>query len=299
MASVDAPFQMAVLGDSVLWGSGLAEADKCWSLVRQWVEHRLGRPVHVQVLAHSLAGVEPDAARDAKSPAWGEIRFRHPSITYQVLSDPRMSDPGAPAIDLVLVDGGINDLGPLNLLLPWRTPRWVREEAAEHCGRKMKNLLLPLLDTFARARVVVTGYYPLVSRHTWFIRALAPVPRLRTRLIDLSTEWYRASDDWLRWAVYQANLHVSASPQPRVLYASAEFRPENCYGGPDTYLWTLREALTDWSAVGRRRRCECLRLKPWDPICPIDMAFHPNPKGARAFADSVTRVLEPVLPAVR
>src|SRR5713101_8460258 len=110
MASVDAPFQMAVLGDSVLWGSGLAEDDKAWSLVRRWVEHRIGRPVHVQILAHSLAGVEPDPARDVDSPAWGEIRFRHPSITYQVLSDPRVNDPVPAAIDLVLVDGGINDL---------------------------------------------------------------------------------------------------------------------------------------------------------------------------------------------
>ncbi len=62
----------------------------------------------------------------------------------------------------------------------------------------MKNLLLPLLDTFSRARVVVTGYYPLVSRHTWFIRALTPLPRLQTRLVDLSAEWARASEEWLR-----------------------------------------------------------------------------------------------------
>jgi hypothetical protein len=163
----------------------------------------------------------------------------------------------------------------------------------------MKNLLLPLLDTFTKARVVVTGYYPLVSGQTWFVRALAPVPRLRTRLVDLSAEWRRASEEWLQWAVHQANLHVSASPVPRVLYANADFRPENCYGAPDTYLWTLKEAFTDWSAVGRRRRCECIRQKPWDPICPIDMAFHPNPKGARAYAASVTKILEPVLPAAR
>jgi lysophospholipase L1-like esterase len=299
MATGEIPFQMAVLGDSVLWGSGLAEDDKAWRLVGRWIERRIGRPVRVQVLAHSLADVVPDPARDADPAAWGEIRFHHPSITYQALSDPRRSDPAPQAVDLVLVDGGINDLGPLNLLLPWRAPRWVREEAAEHCGRKMKDLLLPLLDTFSKARVVVTGYYPPASSRTWFIRALAPVPGLRRRLIDLSLEWARASEEWLRWAAYQANLHASAAAAPRVFSAGAAFRPENCYGAPDTYLWTLGQALTDGSAVGRRRRCECLRLKAWDPICYVDMAFHPNPKGAQAYAASIIAILEPVLPSVR
>jgi len=299
MASGGSPFEMAVLGDSLVWGAGLSEEDKAWALVRRWLEQRLGRPVHARVLAHSLAVIAPDPEKDAAPPAWGEIRFRRPSITYQVLSDPRLTDPEPSAIDLVLVDGGINDLGPLNLIAPWRSPRWVREHTAEHCGRKMKNLLLPLLDRFSKARVVVVGYYPIVSRDTWFVRALTPLPALRQRLIDLSAAWRQASDEWLRWAVDQANLHVSSRTTRRVLYANADFRPENCYGAPDTYLWTFRAAFTDRSAVGKRRRCECLRLKPWDLICPINMAVHPNRKGARAYADAVAQALDSLLPAPR
>jgi lysophospholipase L1-like esterase len=286
---------MAVLGDSILWGSGLSEEEKAWALVRRWLEQRLGRPVEVTVLAHSLAVIAPDAEKDVGSPAWGEIRFRRPSITYQALFDPRMTDE-ASSIDLVLVDGGINDLGPLNLIAPWRSVRWVREHTAEHCGRKMKNLLLPLLDRFPKARVVVTGYYPIVSSDTWFVRALAPLPALRRRVIALSAAWGQASDEWLRWAVDQANLHVSSRTTRRVSYASPVFLPGNCYGARNTYLWTLWEAFTDRSAVGKRRRCECLRLKPWDPICPIDRAFHPNPKGARAYGDAVKRALDSLLP---
>src|SRR5215472_15590521 len=109
---VQTPFQMAVLGDSVVWGSGLPEEDKAWMLVRLWLEERMGRPVQVQVLAHSLAVIEPDPTRDTRPPAWGEIRFRNPSITYEALADPRLSNPGPRAIDLVLIDGGINDMNP-------------------------------------------------------------------------------------------------------------------------------------------------------------------------------------------
>ena len=281
---------MAVLGDSVVWGSGLPEEDKAWMLVRLWLEERMGRPVQVQVLAHSLAVIEPDPTRDTRPPAWGEIRFRNPSITYEALADPRLSNPGPRAIDLVLIDGGINDMNPFNLVLPWRSPQWVREQAAEVCGRRMKNLLLPVLDRFQKAQVVVTGYYPIVSSLTPFVQAL-PLPAVRRRLVDLSETWKQASRQWLQWAVAQANLHATAASAPRAFYANPDFKPENCYGAPATYLRTLHEAFVDRSAVSRRRRCECRRLKPWDPICPIDMAFHPNPKGARAYAEAVITVL--------
>jgi lysophospholipase L1-like esterase len=290
---------MAVIGDSIVWGSGLSEEDKFWELVRRWLAERLGRPVNPQVLAHSLAVLEPDPEKDRKPAVWGEIRFRHPSITYEALSDPRLTDPEPPGIDLVLVDGGINDLGPLNLIAPWRSPAWVRERAAELCGRRMKALLLSMLDRFPKARVVVIGYYPLVSRYTWFVRALTPVPPLKRRVIELSTTWAQASSQWLRWAANEANQRTSSGPKPRVVYANAEFRPENCYGSPDTYLWTLWEAFTDRSELGKRRRCECRRLKPFDFICPIDKAFHPNRKGARAYADAITGALDRILPVPR
>lgn len=65
MESRQGPFEMAVLGDSVTWGSGLAEDDKFWKLVQGWIEQRLARPVHPQVVAHSLAVVAPDPAKDA------------------------------------------------------------------------------------------------------------------------------------------------------------------------------------------------------------------------------------------
>jgi lysophospholipase L1-like esterase len=285
---MERPFEMVVLGDSILWGTGLADEEKLWTLVRQRLEQRLARPVNVRVLAHSLAVVEPDAVKDAAPPEWGEIRFRHPSITSQALDDARIDDRSA--VDLVLVDGGVNDLGPLNFIKPWRTTPWIHAQTAEHCGRKMKNLLLAMLDRFPNARVVVTGYFPIVSDQTWLIRALAPLPPLRRRLIELSAAWAGASEQWLRWAVQQANLHDS-EPKPRVLYANPAFGPEHCYGAPDTYLWSLWEAVTDRTPVGKRRRRECMRLKPWDPICPIDRALHPNPRGARAYADAVVEAL--------
>ncbi|HEU5190406.1 MAG TPA: hypothetical protein VFX14_12015, partial [Methylomirabilota bacterium] len=88
---LERPLEMAVLGDSVLWGSGLEDEQKLWTLVRRWLEEH-GETVRVRVLAHSLAVVEPDPAKDAAPPVWGEVRYRYPSITYQALDDPRLGD---------------------------------------------------------------------------------------------------------------------------------------------------------------------------------------------------------------
>ena len=293
MPTGEGPIELAVLGDSIVWGAGLPEEDKFWKLVLRRLEGEIGRTVNPQVLAHSLAVLTPDPAQDAEPAAWGEIRFRHPSITFQALSDPRLNDPGPEAIDLVLMDGGINDVNPLNLMEPWRSPRWVREQAAEFCGSGMNALLLSMLDRFPKAKLVVTGYYPLVSAQTSFTGVLAPLRPLRSRLVDLSAAWRQASDEWLRWAVGEANLRASRS-KPRVLFANPEFAPEHCYAAPETYLRTLGEALTDGSPLGQRRRSQCRWLKPLDPICPYDMAFHPNQKGARAYADAVTQALGPL-----
>lgn len=80
-----------------------------------------------------------------------------------------------------------------------------------------------------------------------FVGVLAPLLPFRGRVIELSAAWRQSSDEWLTWAVHEANLHA----------------------------------------------------KPLDPICPIDMAFHPNRKGARAYADAVIQALDPFLPFPR
>jgi len=284
------PFEMVVIGDSIVWGSGLPEEDKFWRLVQDWLAQQVGRPVHTRVVAHSLAVVAPDAVKDAVPPHWGEIRFFHPSITHQALRDPRLDDPAPVAVDLVLIDGSINDVGPLNLLSPWRSAEWVEDQAAERCGRQMRNLLLSVLDRFPKARVVVTGYYPLVSSLSAFSGVLAPLLPFRQRVIELSTVWAAASRQWLGWAAQQADLHAGG---PRVIHVDPGFGPEHCYGAPKTRLWTLQEALADRSPLGTERRAQCRRLRPWDPICPVDMAFHPNRRGARAYADAVIAALTP------
>ena len=43
-------------------------------------------------------------------------------------------------------------------------------ETKEYCGEEMKRFLLKVADTFPNARIVIPGYFPLISEGTpWYI----------------------------------------------------------------------------------------------------------------------------------
>jgi hypothetical protein len=74
------------------------------------------------------------------------------------------------------------------------------------------------------------------------------------------------------------------------------FRPENCYGAPDTWLWKVAEE--DQVAADRREQCrsagdaESLQ-------CHGAAMGHPNVRGAQEYANAITRELGRFLPEWR
>src|SRR5437879_5500687 len=66
------PFNMIVIGDSIMWGQGLEEGDKISTGVQQWVRTQLfGLQVKREVFAHSGAVIGPDGG-DNRLPKAGE-----------------------------------------------------------------------------------------------------------------------------------------------------------------------------------------------------------------------------------
>jgi hypothetical protein len=54
------PFEMLVLGDSVMWGQGLREEEKFYTKVKEALEREIVcRRVNLRVLAHSEATILP------------------------------------------------------------------------------------------------------------------------------------------------------------------------------------------------------------------------------------------------
>ena len=133
-------------------------------------------------------------------------------------------------VDLVLMDGCINDVDVSNLLNATASPEWMRERITTRCGTGMQRLLRRVTESFPDAYVLVTGYYQIISLNTAdnaFLRMLVkkinnekPEARrmtdkeMRSRLIALSELWYKVSTESLSAATDQVNREQAEKNVP-------------------------------------------------------------------------------------
>lgn len=251
-AADDRQFNLLVLGDSIAWGQGLRDEHKAWYQVKAWLENSAGRRVFERVEAHSGAviGSPGDSGGNPDPPLDGEVNRTLPSVNHQLekalrsYADPRQ-------VDLIIVDGCINDLDARRLLNAVNTPKGIRESAEQKCGPPMEALLTRLTTSFPQAHVIVTGYYPILSEktsHDLFMRALAKRfytgtermndKQLLDRLIAISREWYEGSNQMLATAAGKIDAQLAAQgSRQRVLFAEVSFLPENSFAAPQSRLW--------------------------------------------------------------
>lgn len=245
-------FNLLVLGDSIAWGQGLREEHKAWYLVKTWLEATGGWRVRERIEAHSGAviGAVGDSAGDPPPPLDGEVNRGVPSVNDQLENALRSyADPAK--VDLVIVDGCINDLDARRILNAVNTPDGIRELAQQKCGPPVEALLGRVIRSFPNAHVIVTGYYPIISEKTandFFMRALAKIlytgsspmkdKQLRARLIEISREWYQTSSRMLAAATEKVDEHLAAQgSRQRALFAGVGFLPEHSFAAPQSRLW--------------------------------------------------------------
>lgn len=170
------PFNMIVLGDSVMWGQGLEDSQKFSTAVQQWVQAQFpGIEIRREVFAHSGAVIGPDGGDNSapSPPKSGELPTGVPSVAKQMEMAKTWFRPDQ--VDLVLMNGGANDVGLLNTILntdptvsagwDWKT-NWVGNLTHKRAVERMAMLLPNVASTFSAATIVVTGYYPFVSNQT-------------------------------------------------------------------------------------------------------------------------------------
>jgi len=253
------PVNLLVLGDSISWGQGLRDDHKASYLVKLWLEQQTGREVRQSMQAHSGAVIGPSesstdpAARDAALQLDGELSRADPTVNEQV--DYAVKALGNPArVDLVVVNGCINDVDSRRLLNAAYTPDRIVELAQAKCGPPVEALLRRIASTFTSAHVIIIGYYPILTDKTandLFMRALAkrfysPQPNapkmndkaLRARLIANSREWYHTSNQTLSAAARKVDAELTRAGSNRhVLFADPAYRPENAFAAKQTRLW--------------------------------------------------------------
>ncbi len=306
-------FYIGVIGDSVLWGNGLPEEDKISTLVAAGIEARTGRRAIVQRMAQSAARIIPQPGDDVcEAGCSGEVPLVSTSITWQaeLLENPAQ-------LDLVLLDGCVNDLGLLYIMDP-ATPAdelaWTSEFL---CGHEMLALLLHVRERAPQAAIVVTGYYPFVSDQSDLLGISAwlqtlgqeVVPEgvaLRNVLAEHSQTFVDAAHRGLRAAVAHATAANDGGPASRIAFVDPGFGPENALFAPNSWLWNLTSRNLDIPGLEQD-----LHVFPEDPMhgfrlewcfepqvrstiieCLYASVAHPNPCGAWAYAAQVLRRLE-------
>jgi len=164
-------FRMVVIGDSIAWGEGLNRDEKYYYLVAKWLNEELNRPIDVTVYAHNAAELESSAGPECKYP---ECTNSNPSILKQadLIRNPNR-------VDLILISGGINDVDVLgnvgNIdIVSSDIRRITRQEIQE----SMTELLNKLLMKSENAKIIVTGYYRIITDSSHDIDIGLIYPRL-------------------------------------------------------------------------------------------------------------------------
>lgn len=292
-------YEMVVLGDSILWGQGLLEEQKASTIVQRRLAEMIGRPVRKRVYAHSGATVtESGSHLNIKD---GEVPNSFPHVALQVECVP---NPGQ--VDLVLLNGCINDIGAEVLFDPTTGPEEIGIEklCKDKCREPIRSLLTRIGKRFPRASIVVSGYYPFFSDQTpkmtmrfvsqlflWMAKTKGEPnrwPDSGDHMIRKSAVWHEVSDKMLREAVEESGGEVGIPG--RVVFAPVPFGSENVYGAPESLLWGIMEH--DNVAYTRWWKCLDRPNVPERMRCINASAFHPNPNGAIAYADAILRALD-------
>lgn len=304
-------FYMAVIGDSIQWGNGLLEADKISTLVRDTIEQQTAQAVILQRYAHSGARIVPAPGDGTCAEGCsGEVPTASTSITAQaeLISHPEL-------MDLILMDGCINDIGIFTIVNPNVTEEMLTPLIDQFCNDEMANLLRHVHTLAPQAHIVVTGYYQIVGPdsdllafNAWAVAngiVLAPDDPAFDTLVANSELFTTQSSTAIQSAVEQVNAEIEGE-EATLAFADPQFGPAHALFTDDSWLWNLvpESNLFEGLAVD-------LALFPEDPLtrfrfencfeegvisgglgCLYASVGHPNPTGAQVYADTIITTLQ-------
>jgi lysophospholipase L1-like esterase len=302
------------LGDSIMWGQGNTDENKFVNLVCAWLRGK-GQQTALTSLAHSGAVVSP-TGNDAAPALWGEIPEAAPSIAAQLLAAPSQIDPGQ--VDLVLLNGGINDISATHIVVadPF-DPDGVAKigsQTNQIFSGPVRQLIDRTVATFKKARIIVIGYYPIVSEQTGLLSLAKlmkqlPRPPGLANYLDLTVE--HLPEDLLAIAIdlerkriiEQSALFAALSSRllaaavasyastGRVFFAAPDFQPQNAFAAPATWLWAGSDDPLYRTRLARYTEHSLESPFDWPIITPLASMCHPNVAGSQAYASAIEACL--------
>ena len=290
--------KVTVVGDSVAWGQGLLDAHKFSSIVNEGLGSGGVAP---DMLAHSGATIGIRGATPFTS-ASGEVPASAPTILAQVMAAP---DPTT--TEVVLMNGGINDVNVRVILNPFTSFRDLSHKTSRYCHRDMLALLKTATQRFPspKTKFAVTGYYPVLSSDSEPLRAplllathgvsFAPFmyhDAVFDKIVALCTRFWKESTHCLNRAVRDCG-------DSRVHFVDPGFTERNAVFATAPLLWGVKADFSAQDEVIPDRHVACNVAYP-QPIDIVDReacyrasAGHPNVAGAQQFAVAILASLAP------
>ena len=307
------PFNLIVAGDSIMWGQGLTDATKFSTKVIQWLGVQLGgRSIQPFNHAHSGA-IVGSSIDDWDKPSnsthlGGEVPESYPSVLNQTLGlaradlNHRQIPPGD--VDMILMDGCANDIGLTKVLNPFTNNSDIATDAVTYCYNETGSNLKAIHGIYPNAKIIVTGYYPIVSKLSdpLAVTTLTTVILGPLGLVGGVAAWQQAIDhsgvfaatanSMLMNAVLVSNGQIGANVIRLVV---PPFNETNAYAAPATYVWLVPSPPTPpnlFDEVFWPRQSTCRNMGASMPIsCPPASMGHPNDYGAQAYANAITTAL--------
>lgn len=297
---------VAAFGDSLMWGQGLERSGRFAQQITNALPTIFGTKQAVISADASRSGAQirargdqrqtfPDtfpslfqsASERAKflkaldeSPAsrlYGEVPATFPTVRGQVAMVP---DALGKTIDVALVNGGVNDISPQDIINPQVSTgqfveRWdgeirsvFRDDVLELIGRvrhKCPNAIIlyfgffsPLSYRSSKSKIREAFKYELDDDVGWWINGLLGIKDVDAAVLEAVTRavWMQGRFQyWARQAVVVAN-RTEALRGPGVLFVPSAFQPENSVFASAPYLWeAYRPPTKDPAQAERKKRC--------------------------------------------
>ncbi len=286
------PFEVLVVGDSLVWGQGLEEKDKFYSLTANWLRDgafNSRREVNVTVNAHSgstLKFHETDAEKYRRA-GCDETYFHEPEVNVgfpsvwkqiEVAADKYKSKGKTHGADLIMLTGGITDISVSKLLDPFGDNKKLPPMIEKYCRDDMFDVIEHAAVNHPNALIAVVGYFPILSPKTtgsrlfnnWlesmsFPRALKPIAnnsvirpiffsRLRRKGISRSRIWFDQSNRCLQEAVDKLNAAYAA---PRAVFIKSPITEDTCLETPASLLFKMDKKGVVEDPLYRERAADC------------------------------------------
>jgi lysophospholipase L1-like esterase len=290
---------LLVIGDSVVWGQGLAPEHKTASLLAQYLGAK------IKMVAHSGAKIGIRDSYTVTMPS-GEVPCFFPTILQQL----QAFSGDATQVKWVLMNGGINDVEVQRVFNPMIPQFELELHTRNYCGRDFLTLLQQVTSRFPNAHVLVLGYYPALSQqsrsqgvealyslvHGVKFTPLFAADSFRNALAEHCLRFWKLSIGLMRGAVEQVNRTAG---ERRAIFVDCGLDEANAAFAPQSLLWELDlndlNKAPDEMVAERLAACELVAAGELQKYqCMLSAVGHPNVAGAARMAEQCIRSIATV-----